>query len=370
MTRTQPAHRNASHRVLLLALMLAWPLVVAAGTATADPQVADKQILRSDIALKTPILFNVLSNPAMEVYVADKTKSPGAILELGVAPYPLTRFARPRGRITSLAVGLDGWFYYSDASAYFILRTDGRVEYEVHRHSTYVRDVGFDATGRLYFSEATGAGGDGMIYRLSPDHVVSEPFLRVPLAEVGGYWAGHFAFDRSGVLHVSSGNRRPSSLYAHRAGRFVEVFAQDMPITGIAFRTANQLLFTEQGQRLMALDNFTSATVDTEDERLSQLTDVATTPKPSGGGCTISGRLVGGEALRGMAHVNALGPDFPWRWVEGVRPGSDGRYTVSAPPGRYRVRVDLSGGTTRQFGPRERTVDCRGAVSGIDFTYR
>jgi hypothetical protein len=85
---------------------------------------------------------------------------------------------------------------------------------EVYHHQFYVRDLAFDPAGRLYFSEAWGAGGDGMILRVTVEpHVVVEPFYAVRLAQVHNYWAGDFTFDRSGTLYLSSGNHIGAHVY-------------------------------------------------------------------------------------------------------------------------------------------------------------
>ena len=94
----------------------------------------------------------------------------------------------------------------------------GGAEDAIYTHTTYIRDVAFvrDEPGRwhLRFSEACGAYGDGKIYRIEDDGTVSL-FFEVPLEEVGGFWAGDFAFNpfNSLVLYLSSGNKVPAHIY-------------------------------------------------------------------------------------------------------------------------------------------------------------
>jgi glucose/arabinose dehydrogenase len=85
----------------------------------------------------------------------------------------------------------------------------------VYDHDTYVRDLAFDLDQDgdlvLYFSEATGAGADGKIYRIEDDAPVL--YRTIALSDVGGSWAGDFAFGEDGTLYLSSGNRVPASIY-------------------------------------------------------------------------------------------------------------------------------------------------------------
>ncbi|MCS7103526.1 MAG: hypothetical protein NZ992_06565 [Candidatus Korarchaeum sp.] len=96
-------------------------------------------------------------------------------------------------------------------------------------HTTYVRCVRFgpgissDPSGvnRLYFSEAWGAGGDDMIYRIVRN--TAEPFMRIKIEGIGGSWVGRFEFSPDGTLYVSNGNRVPSSIFEYRRRTFVEI---------------------------------------------------------------------------------------------------------------------------------------------------
>jgi hypothetical protein len=72
------------------------------------------------------------------------------------------------GDLHAFAVGRDGRQYYLNKDNYLIVQADktGENEQVIFRHQTYVRDLALDNDDNLYFSEASGAGGDGRIYRL------------------------------------------------------------------------------------------------------------------------------------------------------------------------------------------------------------
>jgi sugar lactone lactonase YvrE len=72
--------------------------------------------------------------------------------------------------------------------------------------------VKFTPDGFLVFSEATGAGGDGRIWKIN-EAGEAELFFTIKLADVDGFWAGDFAFDQDGNLYLSSGNLVLSNLY-------------------------------------------------------------------------------------------------------------------------------------------------------------
>ena len=110
------------------------------------------------------------------IYFTDIKERPGSVYELaGGTPKPIFNFGKVAVRV-------------------------------VFTHTTYVRDVGFDPSGNLYFSESSGAGGEGKIYRLDPASGTALLFYTVRLASVGGFWAGDFAFSPDGRLYLSTGN--------------------------------------------------------------------------------------------------------------------------------------------------------------------
>lgn len=173
---------------------------------------------------------------------------PGAIFGIeGGAPVELFRAAT--GRIYHVAFADDGTAYISNSNTNDIvsLAPGATVVEPVFSHTTYSRDIALDEDERLHFSEATGAAGDGTIYRL--DGGVAVPIYTVRLADVGGFWAGDFTFEPSGVLYISTGNRIGGKIY-----RIDDPAAESPPIevyslsgeavTGIAFDRDGGFFFT------------------------------------------------------------------------------------------------------------------------------
>jgi len=103
------------------------------------------------------------------IYFTDVKERPGSVYELAVGtPKPIFNFGKVAVRV-------------------------------VFTHTTYVRDVAFDPSGNLYFSESSGAGGEGKIYRLDLTTGTATLFYTVRLASVGGFWSGDFAYSPDGI---------------------------------------------------------------------------------------------------------------------------------------------------------------------------
>jgi hypothetical protein len=126
----------------------------------------------------------------------------------------------------------------------------------VYTHTTYVRDLAFafDKAGNLglYFSEATGAGGNGKIYKIEDS--TASLFYEVKLADVGGFWAGDFAFDDKNNLYLSSGNRVPASIYKVGGGVVQEIFKDKKePISGFTYKD-DSLYYANWRTKIYQLD--------------------------------------------------------------------------------------------------------------------
>jgi WD40 repeat protein len=119
----------------------------------------------------------------------------------------------------------------------------------VYTHSTYLRDIAFDPSGNLYFSEATGAAADGKIYKLNLAAGTATVFYNVSRASVGGFWAGDFTFSPDGHLYISTGNVVGGRVYRvdDPAGGSAPVSVYSIPgesVTGIAFDRSGQFYYT------------------------------------------------------------------------------------------------------------------------------
>lgn len=143
----------------------------------------------------------------------DRLEVPGSVYHPGAAG-ERRLYRAPAGNVFYAAVGPDGALYFTNANDRTVMRWSGGSPDVLYTHTTYVRDLGFDPAGRLYFSEATGAAADGRIYRLENGAAVL--YRTVPRASTGGTWAGNFVFAPDGTLYLSTGNTVGAGIY--RAG--------------------------------------------------------------------------------------------------------------------------------------------------------
>jgi WD40 repeat protein len=310
----------------------------------------------------------------------DSQETPGRILEIRPSGGPAPRLpthAEPDAdpAISAIAFYRQGEAFYVPANTRRIMRTNGLESRLVYEHTTYVRDIEFDSRGNLFFSEAAGAGSDGRIYLLGylgSDDEAGPPWRTIDLDDIDGFWAGHFAFDPSDTLFISTGNRVPAAIYESRAGAFVERYTLDEPITGFAFQSARRLLMTNHGRAVYALDDFTARSTVLSDGDAGWLNDVAVITGYEGATCSITGRLLGGAEIWSLTNVYAKGPNVFWRYPSptSARIAADGSYTLSAlPPGDYWLIADIRADVGRGFEPRPRAVVCPagGRIVNQDF---
>lgn len=200
------------------------------------------------------------------IYYADGYQSTGSVYYAGSPSAPDNPiYTRPSGNIHSFAFhpGVPEKLYYVNANRDDIYMsaetgTGWSAESVIYTHNTYVRDIAFafDRNGDLglYFSEATGAGGDGKIYKL--DGASAVLYYPVKLSNVGGYWSGDFAFDSDGNLYLSSGNRVPASIYMVESGSGIvtKIFeSKSGSIAGLVYR-GGRLYYADWGTHICRLD--------------------------------------------------------------------------------------------------------------------
>ena len=130
-----------------------------------------------------------------------------------------------RGDIDVLALARNGQQFYLNQNGMVIgAALPHQIEKCFYEHTTYNRDVVLDGQDNVYFSEASGAGVDGKIYRIDSHPGAAAPkatlFCTVHLAEVGRSWGGSFAFGRTAAggldtdtLYLASGNQIPSKIF-------------------------------------------------------------------------------------------------------------------------------------------------------------
>lgn len=152
------------------------------------------------------------------LYFSDCSENPASVWEYDASTgNTFALYTRPGGNIHGFAFA--PWdrdlLYYVDANGTEIYSADvngGSGEQMIYSHWTYVRDVAFDGNNQLYFSEASGGGGDGYIYRLESNGSASLVFT-VQLSQINGFWSGNFAFAPDGSLWLTSGNTSGGGYY-------------------------------------------------------------------------------------------------------------------------------------------------------------
>ncbi len=201
--------------------------------------------------------------PKTELYFCDAGEVPGSVYRRPTVGPETKIYTRPSGRIYAFL--LAPWdadkLYFVNANQFNIYVKDlgpgAPPESIVHTHTTYVRDIEADPDGRMYFSEATGAGGDGRVYRLNPDGTASLHYT-VALSRVDGFWSGNFCFDRDGMLYLSTGNQVGAGVYEVdvAADVITRLYTADPPasIKGLTFGQDGLLYYGDWKQRIYALD--------------------------------------------------------------------------------------------------------------------
>lgn len=206
------------------------------------------------------------------IYFTDAMESPGKVYSSAASGSENVYFARPSGNIYTFAFHpyVPEKLYYvnaNDNKIFLATRTAGgswtTTDQVAYTHSTYIRDLEYHPTSsgglEVYFSESSGAGGDGKIYLLSGG--AATPYYTVRLSDVDGFWAGDFIHDPVGNLYLSSGNRIPASIYQVSGKTVSRIYtSKNAPITGMAYRDGN-IYYANWGSEIHRLD--LSTLVDT-----------------------------------------------------------------------------------------------------------
>lgn len=234
---------------------------------------------------------------AQEPYYVDAFERPGVIYQIENGRRR-SSFERNSGSIHSVAVW-GGEVYFCSANETRIYQRIGQQETVIYQHTTYIRNIAFDTEGNLYFSDASGARSDGVIYKL--ERQVSGDFsdqasevYTVHLYDVDGSWAGHFTFDskhpddpEQRYLYLSSGNTIPALIYRvpidrmNRINGSPERIYRDIraPIAGIAMDPNNPdfIYYTDWGQTIyeLSLDYLGSRDAFSAPTGTQHLSDIA-----------------------------------------------------------------------------------------------
>jgi hypothetical protein len=196
--------------------------------------------------------------PAPGLYVTDGNASPGSVYSLAANGSLVPYYTRRSGALAHFAFSLLGDLFFTtgDDFAIYMVTPGGEQTYFTAR--TFVKDLAFGPDGLLYFSLATGGGGDGAIWRLTPD-VEAELVYNIPLSAVDGFWAGDFAFGSDGAVYLSSGNTAQASIYRldpADPSTIVRLYRQPdgKDIDGLISDASGAFYFTDQSTGLYRLN--------------------------------------------------------------------------------------------------------------------
>jgi hypothetical protein len=156
------------------------------------------------------------------------------------------------GGIFSVAEAPTGELYFCDATESRIFLLKAGKESVVYQHDAPVKHLALGPSGRLYFSSVLGTRDNGIIYELNGSKAT--PYFTLQPDTLGGPWSGTFAFDRQGMLWLSSGARRPASLYRVRYQQLEKVFSTDQSaIMGFSFLDDGSIAFADDAHAVMHL---------------------------------------------------------------------------------------------------------------------
>jgi hypothetical protein len=196
--------------------------------------------------LPAPSGITLYASAASRIYFTDAKQTTGSVYELiGTNPTAIFTFSGALAGNRAYHSAFDprtGKLYVSNSNQFKLFAVDSTTGAAgaVFTHTTYLRDIAFDPAGNLYFSEATGAGADGKIYRLDLTSGLATVFYSVLLSSVGGFWAGDFTFAPDGHLYISTGNVVGGQVYRvdnpSAASPPISVYSiAGESVTGIAF---------------------------------------------------------------------------------------------------------------------------------------
>lgn len=165
-------------------------------------------------------------------------------LEGGQAWQAYARTLAGNGGISSLAESPGGELYACDASEGRILRFGDAPEHVAYQHTGPIRHLAFGPAGHLFFSSATGLHSGGTIFELADSKAL--PYRIVKPEDLPQGWAGTFAFDRSGMLWLSSGNTHPAGLYRVRGAQLEPVYtAPAGGVLGFSFLQDGSIVYAD-----------------------------------------------------------------------------------------------------------------------------
>src|SRR5882724_1125247 len=205
--------------------------------------------------LPAPGGISVYASVASRIYFTDANQTTGSVYELiGATSTPIFTFSGTLSGNRAYHSAFDpqtGKLYVSNSNQFKLFAVDSTTgaASPVFTHTTYLRDVAFDPGGNLYFSEATGAGADGKIYKLNLTSGTATVFYNVIRSSIGGFWAGDFTFAPDGHQYISTGNVVGGRVYRvddpAAASSPLSVYSiSGESVTGIAFDRYGQFYYS------------------------------------------------------------------------------------------------------------------------------
>lgn len=165
-------------------------------------------------------------------------------LESGKAWQAYARTLAGNGGISSIAESPGGDLYYCDATEGRILKFDGTRELVVYQHIGPIKHLAFGPTGGLFFSSVMGSRNGGTIFELKDSKAL--PYHTIKPDDLPQGWGGTFAFDRSGMLWLSSGGTRPASLYRVRPQQLEQVYTTSSGgVLGFSFLQDGSIVYAD-----------------------------------------------------------------------------------------------------------------------------
>lgn len=240
----------------------------------------------------------------ISLYFSDSTESPGSVYSY-YAPFGFKTKLYQRSSKRLYGFEFAPWdpnyLFFVNANEHKVYTVDldspGMIEDIIFNNTTYVRDIAFDAHNNLYFSEASGSGGDGKIYRIEADGGKTL-YYRVKLSKFG-FWAGNFEFGPDGTLYISSGNVAGASLYKVDVAANVVTKLLSSPgesIAGLTFGSDGHLYYANHKTRIYRVNLATLTKTVVYTDSAQQIWDVEFREKAPGS--SIPGTWVMPHAVR------------------------------------------------------------------------
>jgi hypothetical protein len=290
------------------------------------------------VFLAALMLLVIGASASIKLAFVDAKEDPGSIYSIDLGTGELSKiYTRDNGRIYTAVLDTYRKVYFADPVNKAILETalNSSQKKSIFTHKTNIKDIELRRIegniSRLYFSDAMGAGGNGVIYYLDRSGE-AQLYYNVGYTwnctDVAGHWDGNFAFDDSNNLYLSNGNRESACIYKipnagpdRAEGNVTKIYTDpDGPIMGMQFVSPNIIYFADHGTNIYRLNLDTLKKELAYSGKATMINDVCLLEGSSLNRST--GKFVGSE------HSTAYhDPDY--RWAKEIRPHNQIWFTSS-----------------------------------------